>query len=577
MRIAGLFAFWLVTLPVWAIDPNVRVEANRVVVSLPFNVDLEKWSAADSYAYVVVPATANTPLRLVQIRFAHSGTPVRLELSNLQCLTASGWQTVDLVRGLPSCGLPALGEHEQREVHLELSGLPAAGSGESISLSLSGSVAPAGAVLKPLNVLTGGNTIYFSVAGRARVAQLAQAFQRAQGDSGKLKVSLKFDPSDPMPPHDLRVVSASTNTETKLGGITALPGTYVKLQLSGRLPPRPRPYRVTVSLDKSVLPDDLRRLLPSDAGSFGVAALIKPEAGAPSRDNAVFFGDFTFTSYVSPSDPTSPFSRANSGVRRNVGLLSLEYRPVLKNWILAGIPAMRRTTETDPNPVLAPYPTLYWLSLRPFVAADVSTIPLRETGISKRITTGLDLEWGTQLARDSAGALQQIVVDFGGRHEADRDYKSQVAYAHFAVTPVVKGWEQTDEQRAASKPASRITSYYVRPTVAYDIGNIVRNHVGALDDFGKVSRFNAKLGMGLVFARYLTLSATDNYYRVLDVSRRPNRNYFEGKLAVNSNYLFGHYIFGGLQNAILLKFQRGEQPPVFSPVNVFSVGLTLTR
>jgi len=74
----------------------------------------------------------------------------------------------------------------------------------------------------------------------------------------------------------------------------------------------------------------------------------------------------------------------------------------------------------------------------------------------------------------------------------------------------------------------------------------------------------------------VTFSLTDTYYFVGNLDRRKHRDYLETSLEINTGYLFRRDL-GGVQSAISLSFKRGQQPPTFKPVNLFSVGFKIFK
>jgi hypothetical protein len=81
---------------------------------------------------------------------------------------------------------------------------------------------------------------------------------------------------------------------------------------------------------------------------------------------------------------------------------------------------------------------------------------------------------------------------------------------------------------------------------------------------------------GLDFRRVVSFNLNNTYYFLENASRRRSRDYLEARFELNTGFLFNRN-FNGLQNAITLKFQRGDQPPTFGPVNAFSVGFKIFR
>ena len=91
-----------------------------------------------------------------------------------------------------------------------------------------------------------------------------------------------------------------------------------------------------------------------------------------------------------------------------------------------------------------------------------------------------------------------------------------------------------------------------------------------------ISRPFVGLDLAVEFRRIIKFGVTGTYYHLVNADRRRNRAYTESRVEVNTGFLFNRN-FNGLQNAILFKFQRGEQPPTFGPVNALSVGFKIFR
>ncbi|HEX8071583.1 MAG TPA: hypothetical protein VF546_16635 [Pyrinomonadaceae bacterium] len=98
----------------------------------------------------------------------------------------------------------------------------------------------------------------------------------------------------------------------------------------------------------------------------------------------------------------------------------------------------------------------------------------------------------------------------------------------------------------------------------------------ALASSDKVSRLFVKFSTAVELNRLVLFSLDDTYYFLQDAQRRRNRNYLETRLDFNTGALF-NVDLGSLQSAVTFKFQRGELPPRFKPVNALSVGFKLYR
>jgi hypothetical protein len=128
-----------------------------------------------------------------------------------------------------------------------------------------------------------------------------------------------------------------------------------------------------------------------------------------------------------------------------------------------------------------------------------------------------------------------------------------------------------------SRSSLRFRRIAFSPSFGYDLGGISRRAGSADPVLGdSVSRFYLKSDSNIQFWRVLTLAATDTSYFLPPATRRQFRNYLEARTEVNVGS-WTHSDFFGLQDAIVFKFQRGEQPPTFNPVNSLSLGFKIYR
>jgi hypothetical protein len=169
-------------------------------------------------------------------------------------------------------------------------------------------------------------------------------------------------------------------------------------------------------------------------------------------------------------------------------------------------------------------------------------------------------------------------------------FPSQDRLLGFGIAPKFNGFEQTVDQRTwryayahrSDKPGTfpkqpTISSYAFSPSFGYDLGGITRRTGSADPVLGdSVSRFYLKLDSSIQFLRVLTFAATDTSYFLPPATRREFRSYLEARTEVNVGS-WTHSDFFGLQDAIVFKFQRGEQPPTFNPVNSLSLGFKIYR
>jgi len=230
------------------------------------------------------------------------------------------------------------------------------------------------------------------------------------------------------------------------------------------------------------------------------------------------------------------------------------------------------------------------MALRPLLEIDVDTQSPKVSKSPNRVQFGADFELGRDVGLEdpkNRSFIQQHVLINGFRYDSDRDFKLQTAYWHTEYFPRFLNWEQTVEARqyafdraphdGSLEKGPFVSAYRIQPSIGYELGGIVKRDSrpsGIPTD--AISRFLAVLDFSLEFRRLLKLSFTDTYYFLENATRRRNRDYFEGRIELNTGYLFNRN-FNGLQSGIVLKFQRGDQAPTFGSVNALSIGFKIYR
>lgn len=370
-------------------------------------------------------------------------------------------------------------------------------------------------------------------------------------------VTYKFGRNDP-----------ATNFDEKpdsVGDTPALPGRVV-VNLQGSPPSRPEEYKIEFALPASAVRPLLETgfAIPPDVAEVTAEITINKPPPSTERPKTEFFFETTFTSIVN----------ATTRDRSNVGLFGLHLKPVV------GL----RFFNTD-KPGRRPQ----WVALRPLFDADVDTQPIKDSQAPNRIVFGADLEWGIDAGLQDRGdmdLIQQYVFLNGVRYDSDRDFKTQTLYWQTEFVPRFVDFVQTRDQRlrevrfpGGKKDPDKVrhfplvSQYHVRPSVGYQLGGTIKR---GDSDSDNISRLFVKLSTGIEFKRLLLFTFDDTYYFLQDAERRRNRNYLETRLDFNTGTLF-NVDLGGLQSAVTFKFQRGDLPPRFKPVNAFSVGFKLYR
>lgn len=392
-------------------------------------------------------------------------------------------------------------------------------------------------------------------------------------DPSQIEIRYSFSPNDP-------VVASTNNIVTKraagLRGNDDASPTAVIVDLGESAPRRPENYSVSIRFPAAPLRGSLEPGFtipppanPEDGDFLSASRLIEVAAVglAPpptERAKTEFYFETTYSSIVN----------STTGKRSNVGLFGLHLKPVVGLRFFNLDDAKKRPQ---------------WIALRPLLDADVDTQRIKISQAPNRIVFGADFEWGIDAGQQDAKDMdfvQQYVFLNGVRYDSDRDFKVQTVYWQTEFLPQFLNFEQTREQRlrqyrfplGARDPqrARRfpvISSYFVRPSVGYQLGGTIKR---GDTDSDTISRLFVKFGSAVEFKRVIQFSFDDTYYFLQDAESRRNRNYLETRFDVNTGGLF-NVDLGALQSAVTFKFQRGDLPPRFRPVNAFSVGFKLFR
>lgn len=546
--------------------------------------------------------------------FTNSKGSAQIRLSKFKSLV--GGHDVDLVNGSTDDGGKAVPPVSDDRTYLitwenvQLEGQP---EGEPVVTSVRlGAAAKNPPVLFVNSLLKTSNDIE---AGSRKFAfgsdavNLGALIARFKNNLDRIRVTLNFDKNDPAPGATNNSVPVRVE---KLEGLRhvveggkpknipddANPDQII-ITLSRSLPQRAAAYVVKFEFPTADLsaPGVLKAGYVAPATEEFVSAADKIEADAPATERAKteFYFDSTFTSIV------------NSATRKRgkVGLFGLHFKPVVGlRYFGVGVEPGRVVTqeETDTR-------RTRWFALRPLFDADVDTQPIKDSQAPNRIVFGTDVEYGIAASqRGRRDAIQQYVFLNGVRYDSDRDFKTQTIYWQTEFLPQFLNFDRTREnhlrrfrrpcdpgllaeaiargQRTALTPDQcsakikglarqfpLVSMYYVRPSVGYQLGGTIKKGDSDSDD---ISRLFLKFSTAVELKRLILFSLDDTYYFLQDADRRRNRNYLETRLDFNTGALF-NVDLGSLQSAITFKFQRGELPPRFKPVNALSVGFKLYR
>jgi hypothetical protein len=379
-----------------------------------------------------------------------------------------------------------------------------------------------------------------------------------QGDPGKVRISYNFSADD-----------LSPNVETSAASIEIDPQNpdTLLIEPKEKLPLRAKKYTVKVSFPAEPLrkTENTGFLIPADAQSLTATTVAElAPSGQTDRAKTEFYVETTFTSTVN----------AKNRARANVGIFGVHWKPTL--------PLLTYNVfgEEGNKPV--------WMAFRPLFEADVDTQSPKVSKSPNRVQFGMDYELGRDAGLRNRALIQQHVWINGLRYDSDRDFKLQTIYWHTEYVPRFLDFEQTTEERQfafdvtprttpTTSKGPFVSSYRIKPSIGYELGGLVRRDTRATNTPTKtINRPFIGLDLSLELKRIVKFGVTSTYYYLANADRRRHRDYTETRLELNTGFLFNRN-FNGLQNAILFKFQRGEQPPTFGPVNALSVGFKIFR
>lgn len=418
----------------------------------------------------------------------------------------------------------------------------------------------------------------------ANGVNLAALLAKFKSNPGRIKVTLSFDKNDPAPGSTNNSVTDRVVKLEGVRGVLQANGTRINVPddanpeqiivtVSRSLPQRAAAYTVKFDFPAADLnsPGLLKPGFAPPTGEEFVSAAERVEGNAPPTERAKteFFFESTFTSIVN----------ATNRKRSNVGLFGLHFKPVVGLRFFNVGPAATPEERDKQRPK--------WIALRPLFDADVDTQPIKDSQAPNRIVFGMDFEYGIAASpKGKSDTILQYVFLNGVRYDSDRDFKVQTLYYQTEFLPQFLNFEQTRDQRlrqfrfpgGVRNPENArlfpfVSSYHVRPSVGYQLGGTIKK---GDSDSDTISRLFVKFGTGIELKRLIQFTFEDTYYFLQNASRRRNRNYLETRLDFNTGALF-NVDLGALQSAITFKFQRGELPPKFKPVNTFSVGFKLYR
>jgi hypothetical protein len=362
--------------------------------------------------------------------------------------------------------------------------------------------------------------------------------------------------------YDFGADSMVSNIVTGVARIDPPPvgGNAITLYPKAPLPYAAKPYKANITLPKAMLPKNIAA--PPGSG-YKVSAAANYPSPAVVETAATYDFEPSFTSAVNKSKDT----------RTNTGLFIVTLNPVL---FLHEIGTGGSASHTG------------WVDFRPNISANVDTLPEKSSTTPNRITIALDTEAGlTTGAAQTVGQPFQWTWTNGIRTDTDRDFKIFSTYWHTDLAPDL--WKFSESQafrtqklNALGKTTSQlrspfVTAYRMRPSVGFDLGETTVRSGTFNPELGtSVSRFLFKMDTMLEIRGKVTFTAVDTGYYLFDASRRNARDFLDAQVAVNTGLLL-RLDTSKIQSAVTFRYQRGSQPPSFTPVDTLSLGLKLYR
>jgi hypothetical protein len=343
----------------------------------------------------------------------------------------------------------------------------------------------------------------------------------------------------------------------------------LNLEVAQPIPFSAKPVKVKVQFRTDKMPRDLANRLATESAptvdAVTSASFVPPKG--TDRATSEYYFEVAFTSTKAKTGPD----------RNNSGVFGVHVKPVLfyHEWNTSG----SEHTNFFDKPV--------WGLFRPAFESDVDTLPTKTSKSPNRSVLALDYDFGF---RDWARGLPELIFTNGLRFDSDRDLKVVDTYWHAEVTPRFFDFEETQDQRLfqalhrnpyatpTSKDLPVITAYRFKPSLGYELGETTRR-VGPPDPIigDSVSRLFLQIDALVELKKALTFGLVNTSYDLVNATRRNYRDYLEARIEVNTGVFLKTQSIAGFQDSILIKFQRGQQPPTFAPVNTFSLGFKVFR
>jgi hypothetical protein len=384
-------------------------------------------------------------------------------------------------------------------------------------------------------------------------------FQSLQQAIAKIVITYDFGPDSPIP----NIKTGAKQIDAPTGASSVLivvPNTA--------LPYHATTYKVSFQIPTGVLPPSFRVSPP--AKSYSVSAVANFPSPTVLETAADYDFEPTFTSAVNKSKQT----------RTNTGLFILNLKPLLF--------VHQQNVDGRPRQYS------YWTDFKPNISANVDTLPEKSSTTPNRITFALDSELGFTRQRSQRSSVasggqpfDQLTWTNGAHTDADRDLKVFSTYWHTDVAFDPWKWSEARAFRTrnlvpAGTPSHTpavpvITAYRFRPSFGYDLGSTDYRSGPVNSELGtSVSRVILKLDTMLEIRKNLSFSVVDMGYYLFDASRRNTRDFLLAQVSVDTGLLL-RLDTNKIQSAVAFTYQRGDQPPLFTPVDTICVGLKLYK
>jgi len=385
--------------------------------------------------------------------------------------------------------------------------------------------------------------------------------QVENADVAAFYARLSKDPSSILIVYDFGPTSTVSNIKTRAKKIEQAGSNAIDIYPETLLPFHSSGYKATIQIPQADLPSGID--VPGTAVFYPIGATANYPSPTVDKTNAIYDFEPTLTSSVNKSKNT----------RVTSGLFALTLNPVL---FLREKDVDGQTRESS-----------YWWDFRPNISANVDTLPEKSSTTPNRVTIALDSELGLSRKRSSGPAFDNWTWTNGVHSDSDRDFKLFSTYWHTDIAPDFWKWSESQGYRTGQyvpigKPGLgpkhlTVTAYRFRPSFGYEVGaTTARSGTIDLTLGDSVSRVLLKLDSMVELWRNVTFSAVDTSYYLFNATRRNARGFLDTQVAINTGIIL-RMDTQKIQSAVVFKYQRGEQPPKFTPTNTISLGFKIYK